>query len=400
MRIAIVADCFPPKNSSGSLQLLDLASEFARQGHHVTAIISDAEIKKPWIVECLNDVVVLRLRAPRLSNFGYLGRVIGELLMPYFMLLNISFSPLKKNKYEAVIWYSPTIFLGPLIKILKKRSNCPSYLIVRDIFPEWAWEIGIIRSKLVYLFLRHFANYQNKQANVIGLQTPGNLCYFDQKKQKSYSAKIEVLHNWLSSSQNIGCSINIDKTKLSGRKIFIYAGNIGVAQNIEIFCQLAHMFRKNLEFGFMFVGRGSESARLFKKYGHLPNVMFFDEVPANEIPGLYAQCHIGLISLDYRHKSHNIPGKFLSYMNAGLPVLAYVNKGNDIVNLIRTNGVGVVVEGGSGNDKDQLFEAIISMAAKLGHAEAIRCRCKYLATTMFSSEKASRQILSALSQIH
>jgi len=54
----------------------------------------------------------------------------------------------------------------------------------------------------------------------------------------------------------------------------------------------------------------------------------------NERPGLYAQSCIGLVALDFCHKTHTIPGKFLSYMKAGPSVLARVNLGNDLINLI------------------------------------------------------------------
>jgi hypothetical protein len=54
-------------------------------------------------------------------------------------------------------------------------------------------------------------------------------------------------------------------------------------------------------------------------------VVFHDEIHPDEIPGLYAQCHVGMVALDPRHKTHNIPGKFLTYMQSGLPVLANIN---------------------------------------------------------------------------
>jgi len=76
----------------------------------------------------------------------------------------------------------------------------------------------------------------------------------------------------------------------------------------------------------------------------LDNVLFYDEIHPDEIPDLYAQCSAGIVSLDSRHKSHNIPGKFLTYMQCGLPVLANVNLGNDLAEIIRDAKVGQVCE--------------------------------------------------------
>jgi hypothetical protein len=61
-----------------------------------------------------------------------------------------------------------------------------------------------------------------------------------------------------------------------------------------------------------------------------------------EILDLYAQCTAGIVALDPRHRSHNIPGKFLTSMQSGLPALTNINPGNDLAQLIRSGGVGVV----------------------------------------------------------
>lgn len=396
MRIVLIADVFPPLCSSGAIQLRDLAIEFARQGHKITAMIAAPELRSPWAVENMQGVQVLRLRTPKTRGKGYVLRTIGEFLMPYFMLRNLSLSPFADIKFEAIIWYSPTIFLGPIIKTIKRKSNCSAYLIVRDIFPEWAWEMELIRSKALYYFFKWIAKRQYAQANVIGIQTPGNRNYFLSSKEKNIEARIEVLHNWLSEAPDVGCSIQIHKTKLSGRKIFVYAGNMGVAQNIGIFCDLAFRMQDNQKLGFLFVGRGSESSKLSKKYGALPNTLFCNEISSEEIPGLYAQCQVGLVALDFRLKSHNIPGKFLSYMQAGLPVLACVNKGNDLIKLIDANRVGVAIEG---EVRAEFLDKAVIQVLALTQSKKTKSQCSHLAMNMFSSANASLQILSALRDI-
>jgi glycosyltransferase involved in cell wall biosynthesis len=392
MRIALIADVFPPLCSSGAIQLRDLAIEFACQGHKITAMIATPELRSAWAIEDADAIQVLRLRSPRTRGRGYLTRTLGEILMPYSMLWGLRCSPLASVKFDAVIWYSPTIFLGPMIKSLKNRSGCPTYLILRDIFPEWARDMGLIRSKLVYSWFKSIANAQYAQADVIGIQTPGNKDYFLNWKGKQVNAQIEVLHNWLSDARNVGCSLRVERSKLTGRRIFIYAGNMGVAQNVDVLCKLAERFKHRQDLGFLFVGRGSESARLARHYGKLPNVIFCDEIVSEEIPGLYAQCQVGLVTLDPRHKSHNIPGKFLSYMQAGLPVLACVNEGNDLIALINKRGVGVAT---TGEDDKSLDKAAIDVLL-LAQNSGVAMRCRDLATTMFSSASAVRQIISAL----
>jgi len=199
----------------------------------------------------------------------------------------------------------------------------------------------LIGRGLPYQFFKIIANFQYSLANTIGVQTSGNRAFFSDWARND-NRNLEVLQNWLASEVNKGCSISIEETALAGRKIFVYAGNMGVAQGMGALMDLAYEFRFQNNVGFIFVGRGSDLNDLKNlcEQRELTNILFFDEIEPDEIPGLYAQCDVGLLALDQKHKTHNIPGKFLSYMRAGLPVLASVNKNNDIIRLIHDNKVG------------------------------------------------------------
>ena len=169
-----------------------------------------------------------------------------------------------------------------------------------------------------------------------------------------------MLHNWLAVTPDVGCSIAVENTALAGRKIFVYIGNMGVAQGMDIFIELIQSLRHREDIGFLFVGRGSEFAKLEaeKASRELNNVLFFGEIDSSEIPGLLAQCHVGLVALHPDHKTHNIPGKFVSYVQYGLPVLARVNGGTDLERLIEDEGVGKVYVGNSVDELKRLAEEL------------------------------------------
>ena len=105
-------------------------------------------------------------------------------------------------------------------------------------------------------------------------------------------------------------------------------------------------------------------------------------------------CHVGLVALDSRHKSHNIPGKFLSYMHAGLPVLAKVNAGTDLINLIQDENVGYVYTGKKIDDLRGLAEDLIGNKKNL---QDMSKKAKTLMNKIFSSDSAAKQIISSLS---
>ena len=396
MRIALISDAYPPMRSSAAVQLRDLSQEMVRQGHNLTMMIPSSDLKQSWLLEDMNGVQVLRLKAPGTKDIGYIQRTVNEFLLPFIMLRNLRKSPLSNVKWNGVVWYSPTIFLGLIANALKKASDCRSYLILRDIFPEWAVDMGLLGRGLPYRFFKTIERYQYSVADVIGVQTPGNLAYFDAFNLKP-SQRVEVLQNWLADAPNVGSSIVVVDGPLAGRTIFVYAGNMGVAQGIIILIDLAERLHHRRDIGFLFVGRGSHAKILREdaKARGLSNVVFFDEIDPSEISGLYAQCHVGIVALDPRHKTHNIPGKFLSYMQGGLPVLASINPGNDLVEIIKCEGVGQVCTDYSVNSLQRLAEALVE---EITNDINMSARCQSLSAKLFSPQAVVKQITEALAR--
>jgi glycosyltransferase involved in cell wall biosynthesis len=395
MRIALIADTFPPLRSSGAVQLRDLSREFVRQGHSLCVLLPSHDQREPWLIEEIDGIQVLRLKAPRTKDISNIRRTIAEVIMPFAMLWQLRKSPLANEKWDGVVWYSPSIFHGPLVSNLKKRSACKSYLIIRDIFPEWAVDMGLMGRGLTYQFFNMVAQYQYSVANVIGIQTPGNRRYFSSWLENS-AGQLKVLQNWLDKPANVQCSIRIEDTLLAGRKVLVYAGNMGVAQGIDILLNLAEKMQSRTDVGFLFVGRGRDIARLkvVAKSKQLDNTLFFDEIEPDEIPNLYVQCDVGIVALDPRHKSHNIPGKFLTYIQNGLPVLANINVGNDLAQLIRDQGVGQVCET---NQLDELLILAEKLLNQIQTDSGLSDRCMTLFKREFAVENTVKQIVAALS---
>lgn len=394
MRIALIADTFPPLRTSGAVQLRDLAREFVRQGHELTVMLPSPDLDRPWQIEDFDGARILRLKAPRTKDIGLVRRTLAEFAMPFAMSRNLRRSPLAHETWDGVAWYAPSIFHGPLASRLKRASGCRGYLIIRDIFPEWAVDMGLMGRGLPYRFFDAVARYQYSVADVIGVQTPGNRRYFETWEQKP-GRRLEVLQNWLDAPADAPCTIQVAETPLAGRKILVYAGNMGVAQGLDIILDLAERLATRRDVGFLLIGRGSDAERLKSTAAarQLDNVLFRDEIHPDEIPALYAQCSAGIVALDHRHRSHNIPGKFLTYMQSGLPVVANVNAGNDLAKIIRTEEVGVVCES---NQIDELEALTLDLLKRLDQDQGLPDRCRALFAREFHVTQAVRQIVAAL----
>ena len=394
MRIAIIADTYPPLRMSGAVQMRDLVRAFADEGHEPTVIVPTTGLDRPWAIERDGRITVLRVRTLPTKDVGHVRRVIAEMLLPFILLRAVTASGLRSVRWDGVVWYAPTIFLGPLVRRLRRESGCRSYLILRDIFPEWAVDMGIMRRGLAYRFFKWVERRQYEVADTIGVQTQANMPYM-----AGWAAQpgrdLEVLQNWLSPAPIRPCRIDLSATRLAGRKVLVYAGNMGVAQGMDVFIDLAARLRSRADVGFLFVGRGSDAARFAEAAERqgLDNVVFSDEIEPTEIPGLLCQCHAGIVALDPRHKSHNIPGKFLTYMQAGMPVLARINPGNDLEQLINAERLGAVCTGGGVDELQQCLERLLDDPSLV---DGVRERALAVSERLFSSTAAVRQIVAAL----
>ena len=396
MKLIVIADAFPPMRTSAAIHMYELTLELIEQHHEVTVIIPDASSNVPLSVENMDGFKLVSVMTLKTKDVGYIRRTIAEFLSPYILYFRLKSNSIIEEDFDGIIWYSPTIFFGPLISRLKIKYGCPAYLVLRDMFPDWAVDVGLMKKRLPYLFFKIVEFNQYKVANFIGIQAPGNFKYFNGGILGKFKSKVELLWTWVTpSTASIRCSIDLSKTHLADRQIFVYAGNMGLAQDFGLIMELVSLYKSRLDVGFVFVGRGSEVERLkgLAVSNSLRNILFYDEINSNEIPTLYAQCKIGLVALDPRHKSNNVPGKFLSYMESGLPVLARLNFGNDLVKVISENRVGVSYVGSDAADLKVAADRLIEM---LNDDPGISNRCKSLVHNLFSTEKAVNQIISAL----
>lgn len=393
MNIIFISDIYPPYKKSSSHHLEHLVEELAKKDNLIYVFSCRPNQKNLIKSYSKENIKFYFLKTFNIKSKNLAVRFIAELTMPVFFILFFKFKIRSRIKnIEGIIWYSPSIFFGPLIHFLKNKYNCKSYLILRDIFPQWALDLKIINKNIVYYFLKFFELFQYKQASVIGVQSENNLSYFS---AFNHSARVEVLNNWLSKVSSEKSGINIQQTKLKNRIIFIYSGNLGEAQNIFKILHVAALLKNNQRIGFLLIGRGSDfdEAKKYIYANSLDNVLLYNEISINKIQNVYKQCHFGIISLHSNHKFHNIPGKFLSYLQAGLPVIAAVNKYNDIIEIIHTNKLGLATSSG---DSCVLKKMVLELSSQINNRRNISFNCKIFFKKSYSANMAASQIMHSL----
>ena len=189
-----------------------------RKKHSVSVIVPDSGLENGLDIRVNKGVEVIRVSMPSIKNKNYFKRTFFELIMPFIIYINLSKKKLVRQRYDGIVWYSPSIFFGPLIYLLKRHNSCKTYLILRDIFPKWALDMGIIRKSFPYYFFKLNERFQYSVANTIGYQSKSNSTYIEKFIRKD-QPKTELLHNWLTRKDRIKkCSVSIEDTNLSRKK--------------------------------------------------------------------------------------------------------------------------------------------------------------------------------------
>lgn len=338
MNILLITDVYVPNANSSAVLMRDLALDLVGKGHNVWVLtLLESNNKEPEVnfgISREHGITVIRAMNFKKKGVGNIRRGISEVALPYMMVRAFQ-KYFRDNTLDLIISYSPPITLDKVIKRIKKRYSSKVYLVVRDIFPQSARDVGALKNGFIYKYFKRVESNLYDESDYIGVQSQGD---YDSlyKVNGKLKQKFEVLYNWIDITP-YQKSINTDFRTDLGLKdkiVCLYAGNIGEYQELEFLFELIKINIEKKDIVFLIVGSGSQSQDLRAKYGYLSNAIFKEFISPEQYPDLVKQCDIGLINLNRNLTIQNIPGKLLGYWSAKLPVLASVNPGNDLYEIV------------------------------------------------------------------
>jgi glycosyltransferase involved in cell wall biosynthesis len=338
MNVLLITDVYVPNANSSAVLMRDLALKLVEKGHNVWVLtLLDSNTKDTKVkfgITKEQGITVLRAKNFKKKGVGYIRRGISEVALPYTMVRAFH-KYFRHNTLDLIISYSPPITLDKVIRKIKKRYMCKTYLVLRDIFPQCAKDVGALKNGFIYKYFKRVESQLYNVSDYIGVQSQRD---YDSlyKVSKKLKEKSEVLYNWIDVTPYHKSS-KIDfraELGLQDKIVCLYAGNIGRYQELEFLFELIKINMAKKDVVFLIVGSGSHSQELRGKYEHLSNVIFKEFINPEQYPDLVKQCDIGLINLNRNLTIQNIPGKLLGYWSAKLPVLASVNLGNDLNEII------------------------------------------------------------------
>ena len=334
---------------------MDLVRKFRDNGHSLYIVTPlERREKKNTVFYKSSGVSILGVKILNIREANFIEKGIGTILIEYQY-----YKAIKKNLadivFDLILYSTPPISFTKVIKKIKKEYKATSYLLLKDIFPQNAVDLGLIkRNGLLHLYFRRKEKKLYDVSDYIGCMSPANVEYIKKQNPQIGSAKtIEVCPNSISP---IDFSVN-DETKFAVREkwgipqdktVFVYGGNLGKPQGLDFLSDVLESNKKTENCFFLIVGSGTEYAQIeaWLKNAQIENVKLLKKLPKSEYDLLIQACDIGLIFLDKRFTIPNYPSRLLPYLEFKMPVLAATDTNTDIGKIAEANSYGFWCENG------------------------------------------------------
>jgi glycosyltransferase involved in cell wall biosynthesis len=333
----------------------DLMREFVKNGHNVT-IISPIERRKKQPTQLINkgNYKILKLQIGNTQKTNLIEKGISTITLESIFKKSIKkyFSDIC---FDLVIYSTPPITLQKAVEYVKRRDNAKTYLLLKDIFPQNAVDLGMIKKNgfkgLIYKYFRAKEKRLYALSDYIGCMSQANVDFVLKNNPEISSDIVEVCPNSIEpltivkDKQEIieirnKFNIPFDKT------VFIYGGNLGKPQGIDFLIECLKANKSNEQVYFVIAGSGTEFQKLktFLDNEKPDNAQLFPQLHKRDYEKLVSSCDVGLIFLDKRFTIPNFPSRLLSYMQASMPVLAATDVNTDIGKIIEKGKFGLWCE--------------------------------------------------------
>ena len=354
----------------------DMMRKFCKDGHDVYIVYPiERRMSKPTELKEDGNLHTLGVRTLNVTKTNVIEKGIGQVLLESQFERAIK-KYLKSVHFDLILYSTPPITFTNVIKFVKKHSpNAITYLLLKDIFPQNAVDLGMISKRglkgILYKYFRGEEKNMYGISDYIGCMSPANVDYLLEHNPEIPKNKVELAPNSYDEPTPQAAINSRDEIRLKyclpiDVPIFIYGGNMGKPQGIPFFVECMKSVMDRQDCYFVIVGYGTEYHRLesFMQEYKPKAVSLFKRLPKDDYDALANSCDIGMIFLDYRFTIPNYPSRLLPYLMGKKPILAVTDKNCDTGLLAEKNGYGFYVPSNSVNAFVEAVDKILSSDIK------------------------------------
>lgn len=365
-RLLIYAHYYVPDKASTGQLLRELA-EGLEGDFEITVIcavpsylgtVEDRYKERRYYYENINGVRVIRVRVPEFSKADKLSRVKN--IIAYFF--GAMGATLKAGKQDYVFAVSQPPILGGLLGVFGKAAKRAKYIYnIQDFNPEQTMAVKYSSNRLVLSLMMEIDKFSCRRSDLVitvGRDLADTLINrFHGKRVPKYT----VINNWADDKSiyplppdNEDVRRFKEKHGLEGKFVIMYSGNIGLYYDLAGIMRVIEKFPAGTmaadgrEAVFAFVGAGGILDELisYKDEKGMDNVVF---IPYQEKERLIYSLNAADVHWCVNAKGIkgvSCPSKYYGIAAAAKPVIAVLEEGSEIREIIRENRGGLCCEPG------------------------------------------------------
>lgn len=378
----------------------DLLRCFVTEGHKVYAVFPrERRMGKGTEAYDNEGAKFLAVKTLNLRKSSILEKGVGQILVERQFKQAVK-KFWSNEKFDLILYSTPPITLTGAIKYLKRKNpNAKSYLLLKDIFPQNAVDIGMMTKNGLKGFLYSYFRRKEKKlytiSDFIGCMSSANMEYVLKHNIEVAPEKVEVAPNSVEltnkkdmnplekdeqrlKAQNEWLHIRRKYDIPTDRTVFIYGGNLGKPQGIDYLIKCLDMNKNRNDCYFIVVGTGTEFVKLSMWYDNNKggNVKLMKGLPKEDYDMMLRTCDVGLIFLDHRFTIPNFPSRLLSYIEYEMPVICATDINTDMGRIVEENGFGYWCE----SVKPEDFTALVDKMLASDIKQMGQCGYDYLKT--------------------
>ncbi len=384
----------------------DIANEFIKAGH------------KMFIVCPSDSEYIAREKFVLIDGIRYLfvnsGNTVGKINITKKVWNFIMTDPRYKKALkiaadgidiDVVLYSTPPITLANTIIWAKRKFHAVTYLMLKDIFPQNAVDMGMMKtSGVMGLVWRYFRQKEKKlygNSDYIGCMSPANCRYVLRHNPEIPKGRVGICVNSYVKEPLREIDTNAVREKYGIPKnkiVFLYGGNLGKPQGLSYFVDVMRS-NKDKEDRFFLICGGGNDQRTIQNYidQEKPgNAKYMSMISPDDFDDLSRACDVGLVFLDHRFTIPNFPSRILSIMLNEKPILAATDSNTDVGEVIAAGNMGWWCESTDIKPFNQYLDEICAHPA-LAVEKGKNARKYY--ETHYTSKIAFQQILKGLEQV-
>lgn len=371
----------------------DLLRELNRRGHHIYCISPvEGYLNKPTCLLRQHEATILQLRIGNIQKTkNKIEKGISTLIIGHQTVKAIK-KYFSKIRFDLILYPTPPITFSGAVQYVKKRDGAKAYLLLKDIFPQNAVDLGMIkRGGLSHRFFLRKERELYRISDYIGCMSSANVIYLLQHNPYIASSKVEICPNSIEPSPpkiTDKAAFKKEHKIPEAAVVFLYGGNLGKMQDIPFIIRCLERNINRPDRFFIICGDGTDFNLLkeFVEVRNPANILLWRTLPRKDFENIAACCDVGMIFLNHRCTIPNFPSRLLSYLDNALPVLVCTDQATDVGQISVDKDFGWRCESNDEESFTVLVDCIIVRKSELrGHGESGR---KYLEENYTVSKSA------------